>query len=63
MLVSNSINENQSESDMDLKEDILSNDEVYSDTYDGEYFLTDESLEETLDFGTFKSSPCTVVSL
>ena len=25
-------------------------------------FPTDESLEETLDFGTFKSCPCTVVS-
>ena len=47
---------------MDLKDDIPSEDEVYSDTDDGEYFLTDESLEEILDFGTFKSSPCTVVS-
>ena len=62
MLVSHSISENQSESDMDLKDDILSDDEVYSDTDDGEYFSTDESLEEILDFGTFKSSPCTVVS-
>ena len=62
MLVSHSISENQSESDMDLKDDILSDDEVYSDTDDGEYFLTDESLEEILDFGTFESSPCTVVS-
>ena len=62
MLVSHSISENQSESDMDLKDDILSDDEVYLDTDDGEYFLTDESLEEILDFGTFKSSLCTVVS-
>ena len=46
---------------MDLKDDILS-DEVYSDTDDGEYFSTDESLEEILDFGSFKSNPCTVVS-
>ena len=59
MLVSHSISRNQSESDMDLKDDILSDDEVYSDTDDGEYFLTDESLEEILDFGSFKSSPCT----
>ena len=62
MLDSKSISENQSESDMDLKEDISSNDEIYSDTDDGEYFLTEESLEEILDFGTFTSSPCTVVS-
>ena len=44
---------------MDLKDDLLSDDEVYSDTDNGEYFSTDESLEEILDF---KSSPCTVVS-
>ena len=62
MLDSHSISENQSESDMDLVEDISSDDEIYSDTEDGEYFLTEESLEEILDFGTFKSSPCTVVS-
>ena len=62
MLVSHSISENQSESDKNLKDNILSDDEVYSDTDDGEYFLTDESPEEILDFGTFKSSPCTVVS-
>ena len=47
---------------MDLIEDISSDDEIYSDTEDGEYFLTEESLEEILDFGTFTSSPCTVVS-
>ena len=47
---------------MDLKDDIFSDDEIYSDTDDGEYFLTDESLEGILDFGTFKSTPCTVVS-
>ena len=62
MLVSHSISENQSESDMDLEDDIFSDDEVYSDTDDGEYFLTDESLEGILDFGSFKSTPCTVVS-
>ena len=62
MLDSKSISENQSESDMDLVEDISSDDEIYSDTEDGEYFSAVESLEEILDFGTFKSSPCTVVS-
>ena len=62
LLASHSISENQSESDMDLKDGILSDEEIYSDTDDGEYFSTDESLEGILDFGTFKSSPCTVVS-
>ena len=62
MLGSQSISENQSESDMDLVEDISSDDEIYSDTEDGEYFSTEESLEEILDFGTFTSGPCTVVS-
>ena len=62
MLDSHSISENQSESDMDLIEDISSDDEIYSDTEDGEYFSTEESLEEILDFGSFISSPCTVVS-
>ena len=61
MLDSKSISRNQSESDMDLIE-ISSDDEIYSDTDDGEYFSTEESLEEILDFGTFTSSPCTVVS-
>ena len=40
MLDSKSISENQSESDMDLIEDISSDDEIYSNTDDGEYFLT-----------------------
>ena len=62
MLVSNSICEDQSESDMDLEDGFFSDDEIYSDSDDGEYFLTDESLEGTLDFGTFKSCPSTVVS-
>ena len=62
MLDSKSISENQSASDMDLVEDISSDGEIYSDTDDGDYFLTEESLEEILDFGSFKSSPCTVVS-
>ena len=62
MLVSHSINENQSESDMDLKDEIFSDDEIYSNTDDGEYFLTDESLEGILDFGTFKRCPCTAVT-
>ena len=39
MLGSHSISKNKSESDMDLKDDILSLDEIYSDTDDGEYFL------------------------
>ena len=34
MLVSHSISENQTESEMDLKDDIFSDDEVYSDTDD-----------------------------
>ena len=62
MLDSKSISEDQSESDMDLIEDISSDDEIYSDTEDGEYFLTEESLEEILDFGSFQSSSSTVVS-
>ena len=62
MLDSHSISENQSESDMDLVEDISSDDEIYSDKEDGEYFSKEESLEEILDFGPFTSSPCTVVS-
>ena len=63
MLDSKSISENQSESDMDLKEDVSSDDEIYSDTDDGEYFSTEESLEETLEIEPLStSSPCTVVS-
>ena len=63
MLDSKSISENQSESDMDLVEDISSDDEIYSDTDDGEYFLTVESLEETLEIELLSTSvPCTVVS-
>ena len=62
MLDSKSISENQSESDMDLVEGISSDNEIYSDTEDGEYFSAVESLEEILDFGSFTSSLCTVVS-
>ena len=62
MLDRKSISQNQSESDMDLVEDISSDDEVYSETDDGDYFSTEESLEEILDFGSLTSSPCTVVS-
>ena len=63
MLDSKSISENQSESDMDLVEDISSDDEIYSDTDDGEYFLAVESLEETLEIELLSTSvPCTVVS-
>ena len=58
-----SISENQSESDMDLVEDISSDDEIYSDTDDGEYILAVESLEETLEIELLSTSvPCTVVS-
>ena len=63
MLDSKSISDNQSESDMDLVEDISSDDEIYSDTDDGEYFLAVESLEETLELELLSTSvPCTVVS-
>ena len=63
MLDSKSISKNQSESDMDLVEDISSDDEIYSDTDDGEYFSTVESLEETLEIDLLSTSiPCTVVS-
>ena len=58
-----SISENQSESDMDLVEDISSDDEIYSDTDDGEYFLAVECLEETLEIELLSTSvPCNVVS-
>ena len=62
MLVSNSISEDQSESDMDQEDGFCFDDEIYSDSDDGDYFLADESVEGTLDFGSFKSCPCTVVS-
>ena len=63
MLDSKSISENQSESDMDLVEVISSDDEIYSDTDDGDYFLAVESLEETLEIELLSTSvPCTVVS-
>ena len=63
MLDSKSISENQSESDMDLIEDISSDDEIYLDADDGEYFSTEESLEETLEIEPLSTSgPCTVVS-
>ena len=57
------ISENQSESDMDLVEDISSDDEIYSDIGNGEYFSAVESLEETLEIELLSTSaPCTVVS-
>ena len=63
MLDSKSISENQSESNMDLVENISSDDEIYSDTDDGEYFSAVESLEETLEIELLSTSvPCTVVS-
>ena len=58
----NSICEDQSECDMDLKDGFFLNDEIYSDNDDGDYFSTDENFDETLDFGTFKSFTFTVVS-
>ena len=62
MLDSKSICENQSESDMDLIEDISSDDEIYSDTGDGDFSAV-ESLEETLEIEPLSTSgPCTVVS-
>ena len=60
MLVGNSICEDQSESDSDLEDGFFFDDEIYSDSDDGDYFSTDESLEETL-VATFKSFPCTTV--
>ena len=63
MLDSKSISENRSESDRDLIEDISSDDEIYLDADDGEYFSTEESLEETLEIELLSTSgPCTVVS-
>ena len=62
--VSSSISENQMQSDSDLEDDLFSlaeDNEIYSDSDDGSYFLADESLEEVLD-ASFKSSPCAVVS-
>ena len=48
---------------MNLVEDISSDDEIYSDTDDGEYFSAVESLEETLELELLSTSaPCTVVS-
>ena len=48
MLVVKSITEDQSESDRDLEDGFFSDDEFYSDSDDGDYFSTDESLEGTL---------------
>ena len=63
VLDSKSISENQSESDMDLVEDISSDDEIYSDTDDGDYFSAVESLEESLEIELLSTSvPYTVVS-
>ena len=61
MLVGNSICKDQSESDRELEDAFFSNDEIYSDRDDGDYFSTDESLEGNL-VATFKSFPCTDVS-
>ena len=47
--VSSSISENQMQSDSDLEDDLFSlaeDNEICSDSDDGSYFLTDESLEE-----------------
>ena len=61
VLVGNSTCEDQSESDRDLEDGFFSDDEIYSDSDDGDYFSTDESLEGTL-VATFNSFPCTDVS-
>ena len=45
MLVGNSISEDQSESDRDLEDGFFSDDEIYSDSNDGDYFSTDEVLK------------------
>ena len=55
MLVGNSICEDQGEFDMDLEDGFFFDDEIYSDSDDGDYFSADESLEGTLAFGSFKS--------
>ena len=48
---------------MDLVEDVSSDDEIYPDTDDGEYFSAVESLEETLEIELLSTSaPCPVVS-
>ena len=57
ILVGNSISEDQTESDKDLEDGFFSDDEIYSDSDDGDYFSTGKSLEGTLDFGSFKSFP------
>ena len=38
MLVGNSINQDQSESDMDMEDGLFSDYEIYSDSDDGDYF-------------------------
>ena len=62
--VSSSISENQLQSDSDLEDDLFplaKDNEICSDSDDGSYFSTEESLDEVLDASP-KSSPCTVVS-
>ena len=62
--VSNSISENQMQSDSYLEDDLFflaENNEICSDSDDGSYFLAEESLIEVLDASS-KSSSCTVVS-
>ena len=62
--VSSSISGGQMQSDSDLEDDLFSlaeDNEICSDSDDGAYFLTEESLDEVLDASS-KSSPCTVVS-
>ena len=65
MSVGNSISENQIESDSNLEDDLFSlakdDNDIFSDSDDGAYFLADESLEGTLD-ASFKSVPSTDVS-
>ena len=64
MSVGSSISENQIQSDSDLGDDLFSlaeDNEIFSDSDDGAYFLADESFEGVLDASS-KSTPCTVVS-
>ena len=42
MLVGNSISEDQSESDSDLEDEFFFDDEIYSDSDNGDYFSVDE---------------------
>ena len=64
ILVGSSISEDQIHSDKDLEDDLFSlaeDNEIFSDSHDGAYISTGESIEWVLD-ASFKSTFCTVVS-